>query len=197
MPMEPRMLITREEYLALERTGDQKHEYVAGEVWAMVGGSPQHSEIAANTIASLHSQLRQRPCRIYTSDLRVAIRAMDVYTYPDVTVVCGEPQFDGDGDALFNPTVIIEVLSPATESYDRGRKFLRYQRIATFQEYVLIRQDTPWIERYTRHAGGQWLWTAAESLDESVALLSIECMLSLADVYAKVAFDGAPEGASS
>jgi Uma2 family endonuclease len=197
MAAEPRTLITREEYLEMERAGDQKHEYVAGEVWAMVGGSPQHSEIAANTIVALGTQLRQRPCKVYTSDLRVAIRTMDVYTYPDVTVVCGEPQFDGDGDGLLNPTVLIEVLSPATESYDRRRKFLRYQRIQSLREYVLIAQDAPFIERFSRQPDGQWLWSATENLDESIALLSIDCTLALADVYAKIVFDGAPEGQSS
>jgi Uma2 family endonuclease len=193
MVAEPRTLITREEYLALERASEQKHEYIAGEMVAMVGGSPKHSQIAVNTSTTLNMQLRARPCIVYSSDLRVAIRTMDVYTYPDVTVVCGEPRFDSDGDGLLNPMVIVEVLSPGTEGYDRGRKFLRYQRIQSFREYVLISQDSPVVERFARQPDGQWLWSATENLDESVALLSIDCTLALADVYAKVVFERMPE----
>jgi Uma2 family endonuclease len=133
MAVEPRALLTREEYLALERVGDQNHEYIAGEVRAMAGGSPQHSEIAASTISALVSQLRPRPCKVYTGDLRVAIRAANVYTYPDVTVVCGEPQFDGDGDGLLNPTLIVEVHAPATAVYDSVRKFQRYRQLPSLE----------------------------------------------------------------
>lgn len=119
---------------------------------------------------------------------------MDVYTYPDVTVVYGEPQFDGAGDGLLNPTVSVEVLSPATESYDRGREFLRYQRIPSFREYVPIAQDGPLIERFSRQPDGQWLWSANDSLDDAIALPSIDCTLALADIYAKIVFDTAASG---
>lgn len=188
MAAEPRVLLSHEEYFALERASDEKHEYVAGEVFAMVGGSPNHSEISGNTITTLNMQLRKRGCKVYTSDLRVAIQRLDVYTYPDVTVVCGERQFDGNG-GLLNPTVLIEVLSPATERYDRGKKFMRYQRLASLREYVLISQAYPFIERLSRLENGQWSRDFADDLSSTIALPSIDCALSLAEVYAEVTFD--------
>ncbi len=149
MAAAPRTLLSHEEYFALERDSEEKHEYVAGEIFAMVGGSSTHSEISGNTITTLNLQLRGRGCKVYTSDLRVSIQRLNIYTYPDVTVVCGERQFDGNG-GLLNPAVLIEVLSPATERYDRGKKFMRYQRLASLREYVLISQAYPFIERFSR-----------------------------------------------
>ncbi len=189
MAAEPRALLSHEEYFALEQASDEKHEYVAGEVFAMVGGSSIHSEISANVIIALGPQLRKRGCKVYTSDLRVAIQRLDIYTYPDVTVVCGERQFDGNG-GLLNPTVLIEVLSPATERYDRGRKFMHYQRLASLREYVLISQAYPFIERFSRLENGQWSRDFADDLDAAIALPSVACALSLAEVYAEVVFDG-------
>ncbi|HEY8599075.1 MAG TPA: Uma2 family endonuclease, partial [Thermomicrobiales bacterium] len=167
------------------------HEYVAGKVFAMVGGSPTDSEIAPNVITALGPQLRKRGCKVYTSDLRVAIPHLDIYTYPDVTVVCGERQFDGKDGGLLNPTVLIEVLSPATERYDRGMKFGRYQRLASLREYVLIAQAYPFIERLSRLENDLWSRDFADDLGTAIALPSIDCALSLADVYAEVTFDEA------
>ena len=193
MAAEPRTLLSHEEYFALERESEEKHEYVAGQIFAMVGGSPTHSEISANLIIALGPQLRQRGCKVYTSDLRVTIAHLDIYTYPDVMVVCGERQLDPRGGGLLNPTVVIEVLSPATERYDRGKKFMRYQRLSSLREYVLIAQDYPSIERFARLENGQWSWEFADDLSASIALPSIACSLSLAEVYAEVAFDEASD----
>ena len=146
MAAKPQGLLSREEYLALERRGEGKHEYLAGELVAMAGASFRHNLIQTRVVASLYQQLRGRPCEVAPSDLRVAIGALGVYTYPDVTVVCGEPQFeDAEQDTLLNPTLLVEILSPSTESYDRGRKFEHYRLIPTFRECLLVAQDRPLV----------------------------------------------------
>ena len=155
----------------------------------MAGGSEEHSLIATNVIIELGLQLRERPCKLYNSDMRMQVAEDGPYTYPDVTIVCGEAQFaDAEVDTLLNPTLLVEVLSPTTEAWDRGGKFERYQRIASLQEYVLIAQDRPRVEHYARQAEGQWLLTVTAGLDGVVSLPSIECRLSLQEVYRKVTF---------
>jgi Uma2 family endonuclease len=137
MSLQTRRYFTPEEYLALERKAEYKSEYVDGEIFAMSGASEPHNVIAGNIFASLHTQFRGRPCRAYTSDMRVHVRPGKAYTYPDVVAVCGEPLFhDTYKDMLVNPTVIVEVLSPSTEAYDRGDNSLRYRQLASIQEYV-------------------------------------------------------------
>lgn len=195
MAAEPTALLTHEEYFALERATGERHEYVAGQVYAMVGGTGPHSEIAANTIITLGVRLRQRPCRVYTSDMRIAIGKADMYVYPDLSVACGEPQFTARGTALLNPTVIIEVLSPSTARYDQGQKFLRYQQIESLRDYVLIEQDMPFVQVFSRDDQGRWVWSAAEGMEATLALPSIGCGLPLAEVYAKVVFEEAGSGA--
>ena len=190
MAAKPQGLLSREEYLALERRGEEKHEYLAGELVAMVGASFRHNLIQTRVLASLYQQLRGRPCEVTPSDLRVTVGALGIYTYPDVTVVCGEPQFeDAEQDTLLNPTVLIEILSPSTESYDRGKKFQPYRLIPTFREYLLIAQDQPLIEHYVRQAHNRWLLATFEQLGDVIALDSIACTLALADVYAGIRFD--------
>src|ERR1051325_5141739 len=130
MSYQRKTLLTPEEYLAIERKSEVKHEYFAGEMFAMVGASKWHNLIAANVIRVLGNQLLDRPCNVYPSDMRVKARATGMYTYPDVVVACAEEQFDdAERDTLLNPVVIIEVLSESTEAYDRGRKFEHYQSI--------------------------------------------------------------------
>lgn len=183
---------TAEEYLAFERASAEKHEFVDGDVYLMTGASRSHNLIVVNTTAALHAQFRGRPCEVYASDMRVRVGGHN-YVYPDVIVVCGEPQLDDtQGDTLLNPTVMIEVLSPTTEQYDRGRKFHLYRRIEGLEEYVLIAQEMALIERYRRQEGGQWLYSDASAPDAALALDSIGARLALADVYDKVTFD-APE----
>jgi len=181
--------ITPEEYLRLERASQEKHEYFKGEIFAMTGATENHNIIAGSTFAALYSELRKKPCQIYPSDMRVRIPATGLYTYPDISVVCGTPEFEDDGlDTLLNPTVIIEVLSPSTEPYDRGKKFQHYRTIPTLKEYILIAQDSIRIEHFARRED-QWILTDAKSSDTVLALPSIECTLALSDVYEKVNFD--------
>ncbi len=153
---------TPEQYLALERKAAFKSEYFDGCIRAMAGASRAHNLIALNLGSEIRSQLRDRPCETYVSDMRVRTGPSGLYTYPDVVVVCGEPRFEDDElDTLLNPTVIVEVLSPSTEAADRGRKFASYRRLASLQEYVLVAQDRACVERYTRQ-GDEWLLTELE-----------------------------------
>ena len=189
MSTRPTPLLTPEQYLASERAGDRKHEYCRGEVFAMVGASFEHVGIAANLVASLHGQLQGRPCRVFSSDLRVKVSQTGLYTYPDVGVVCDEPQFDDAySDTLLNPRVIIEVLSASTESYDRGKKFAHYRTIESLTEYLLIAQDQPCVEQYIRQPTDDWLLHEATEPAETIHLPSIECDLKLSDVYASIEF---------
>jgi len=188
MSSQPKSLVTSEEYLALERAAEYKSEYYKGEVFAFAGASEWHNLITANLVATIHRQLRSSPCRAYPSDMRISIPQTPHYTYADVVVVCGQTQLEDDfKDNLLNPIVIIEVLSPSTESYDRGKKFESYQRIASLMEYVLVSQDRPRIEQFLRQPDGRWLYSET-SAEGSIKLTSIDCELSLNDVYEKVEF---------
>jgi Uma2 family endonuclease len=181
---------TEAEYLAFERASDTKHEFYHGEIFAIVGASENHITIVANVVAHLHPQLRQRPCKIYPSAMKVKVPTVSGYAYPDVVVVCGERIFaDDQRDILVNPTVIVEVLSPSTEQYDRGKKFQYYRTLASLHEYVLISQEQARIEHYVRQAGGQWTLSDHVGLEAVLELPSIGCRLALADVYEKVTFD--------
>lgn len=167
-----------------------KHEYYRGRIYAMTGAKEPHNLIASNIIASFHRQLRRKPCRVYPSDMRIKVIRTGLNTYPDVTIVCGPPQFtDAVHDTLINPTVIIEILSASTERYDRGLKFENYRTIDSLHDYVLIAQDHYHIEHYVRQANDQWLLTEAAELDEVIDFQSIECSLSLEDVYEKVVLE--------
>ncbi len=183
-----RKFITPEEYLRLERQSEEKHEYYNGEVFAMPSANENHNIVMGSALSALYGQLRKRPCQIYPSDMRVRIPATGLYTYPDISVVCGTTEFEDDGvDTLLNPTIIIEVLSSSTEQYDRGKKFQHYRTIPSLQEYILIAQDSVRIEHYARQ-GDQWILTDAKSIDSVLTLPSIDCMLALSDVYEKVNF---------
>jgi Uma2 family endonuclease len=180
---------TAEEYLALEEAAPQRHEYYDGRIYAMTGSSTSHSRIAGNVFGSLHLQLRGRRCEVFNSDIKVHIEASGLYTYPDVSALCGEPRFESTTRGiLLNPMVLVEVLSPSTESYDRGEKFAHYTRIPSLREYVLIAQDRVRVDRFTRadSAGAEWAHTAADRLDLSIELPSVECVLALRDVYERV-----------
>jgi Uma2 family endonuclease len=187
MSSQPQRRYTPEEYLALERKAEYKSEYFAGEIFAMSGASERHNLIAGNVFAAFHVQFRNRPCRAYVNDMRVKVSPTGLYTYPDVMALCGEPQFDDEQrDTLLNPTVIIEILSPSTEAYDRGDKFGHYRKLASLAEYVLISQDKPHVEHYVRQPDNQWLLSEASSLQDIVRLPSIDCTLVLAEIYDKV-----------
>ncbi len=188
MAAQPNATMSVEEYLEFERASETKHEYYGGEVLAMAGASYDHNTIVGNVFATLRTQLRGKPCRVNFSDIRVQIPDSGLFTYPDLTVVCGPPQFrDERRDALLNPKVIIEVLSPSTESHDRGRKFQYYRTIASLDEYVLITQETPRIEHFVRQANDLWLFSEAVGLNATLPLPTIDCTLALAGVYQEVA----------
>ncbi len=182
--------VSPEEYLRLETQAASKSEYFDGEIFAMAGAEPEHNLIAANVIGELSSQLADRPCRVYSSDQRVKIPATGLYTYPDVTVVCEDPEYEeARPRSLLNPTLIVEVLSDTTEAYDRGDKFAHYRTLPSLREYLLIASGGRRIEQLTRRPGGdQWIYTECSSDGGSVTAASIGCVLSLAGVYAKVEF---------
>jgi Uma2 family endonuclease len=181
---------TAEDYLKLERSASYKSEFHDGQIYAMTGASRKHNLITVNIAGELRSQLKKRPCEAYINDMRVKAAEAPSYHYPDITVVCGKPQFeDGQMDTLLNPTLLIEVLSPSTEAYDRGGKFAHYRKIPTLREYLLVMQDQPSIERYQRQ-GEVWILSEAVGLEASVPMESIDCILSLREVYDKVLDDG-------
>jgi Uma2 family endonuclease len=187
MAAEPKPGLSEEEYLRLERESEVRHEYLAGEIFAMVGASRAHNLIAGNTYARLHAQLRKRPCEIYNNDMRVRVPVAKLYTYPDIIVTCGDSQFaDEEFDTLLNPTTIIEVLSPSTESYDRGKKFQYYRTIRSLKEYLLVTQDAYHIDQFVRQGEINWLLTEHDGPTATVHLASIDCTLALANLYEKV-----------
>lgn len=176
-----------EDYLKQERSSSYKSEFVDGEVYAMTGASRKHNLIAVNIAGELRNQLKNRPCEAYVNDMRVKAAEARSYHYPDIVVVCGVPQFEDEQvDTLLNPTLLIEVLSPSTEAYDRGSKFAHYRKIASLREYLLVAQDQPNIERYVRQGEAAWVLTEAEGLEASMSLESVDCTLSLREVYDKV-----------
>lgn len=181
---------TPQEYLAMERRSNYKSEYVNGEIFAMAGASEAHNLIVANVIRELSVQLKGKSCKVYPGDLRVKIPHTGLYTYPDVSVVCGKAEFDDDQqDTLLNPILIIEVLSTSTESDDRGAKFAHYRKLDSVLEYLLISQERRLIERYVRQPDSRfWMLSDADGLQETMELTSIHCQLALAEVYDKVEF---------
>jgi Uma2 family endonuclease len=184
---EPHRRLSPEEYLALERQSEGKHEYLGGEIFAMAGASREHNLIALNIASALLAQLRGRPCEVYQSEMRIRIDATGLYTYPDIVVVCGERRFDdGELDTLLNPTVIVEVLSPSTEAYDRGKKFAHYPTIESLAEVVLVSQERMEVERYSRLPAGGWVLQEANRLEDRLPLTAIGCEIALATVYERV-----------
>lgn len=206
MSTAPSRRVTPEEYLAFERRASEKHEYRDGEIVAMAeigrdgpavamaGARRKHNLVSGNLFSGIHDQLVERPCEVYMGEMRVRTSWHGLYAYPDVVVVCGEPSFaDAEFDTLLNPTVLIEVLSPSTESYDRGQKFEHYRRIDSLREYVLVAQDRMSVERFARRDDG-WLLTG--TLREPADVLRLESIgvaIPLSNIYAKVKF---PEGTS-
>ena len=185
MQSESNRIFTPEEYLAMERRAEYKSEYVDGVIFAMSGASIPHNVIVANLIASLLPLMRGRGCQIYPSDLKV--RSGSRFFYPDVSAICGEPQFnDGEKDVVLNPSLIIEVLSPSTQSYDKLSKMITYQKIPTLQEYLLVHQDQAMIQQYRRQSENAWMYTHTEGEDWRLEILG--CQINKADVYSGVRF---------
>lgn len=187
MDSQPKPQLTPQEYLAWERQQATRHEFFDGEIFAMTGASREHNLVCGNAFATLHAQLRGKPCELYNNDMRVKVSETGMYTYPDIAAACADPQFeDADVDTLINPALIIEVLSDSTEQYDRGAKFQHYRTLPSLQDYLLIAQTECQVEHYVREASSRWLMTEYRSLDDRIKLASIDCDLLLRDLYERV-----------
>jgi Uma2 family endonuclease len=176
---------TFEEYLRLEEDSGTKHEFVAGNVFAMAGGTPEHAAITANVARLLGNALEQKPCRVFSPDLRVRVAATGLGTYPDVTVICGQLELDMADlkqHTVLNPKVVVEVLSPSTEDYDRGDKLGNYKQIPSLQEVLLVAHDRREVEVVRREADGSWSRHIARP-SEAARLLSIGCELPVSEIY--------------
>ncbi len=179
-----------DEFLAFERAADEKHEYYDGIIVAMSGAKRAHNTISTNLNGLLWQHFKGKNCENYSNDMRVFVPKTRLFAYPDIVVICGEPQFqDNVPDTLTNPILLIEILSDSTEGYDRGLKFQNYRSIDSLKEYVLVSQDKASVEKYIKHGDGFWRLSEATGLDESITLESIDCSVTLADVYDKVNFD--------
>ena len=185
----PKTKLTPEEYLEMERKAEFKSEYFNGEVFMMAGARRNYNKAATNISGLVWQHLKGKNCESYLNDMRVLVPKTGLYTYPDDVVVCGEPKFqDRVFDTLLNPTLIVEVLSDSTESYDRGKKFAHYRSIESLQEYVLVSVDEARIEKYVRRGDGFWFFTEAVGLEAAIEFSAIECKIALAEVYDKIDF---------
>jgi Uma2 family endonuclease len=188
MAAELKPKLTFDEYLEIESKAEFKSEFVNGWMYAMGGASPEHNQIVANLIIEIGAQLKNRPCIVYPSDLPLKVEKRGHGRYPDVTAVCGEPQFHKGKylKALLNPTVLVDVLSTSTEDFDRDTKIEEYRGIPSLREYLLNAQDRCHAEHYVRQAANQWLLTEFNDPQDTIHLPSINCHLTLSDVYDKV-----------
>ena len=186
----PRHYYTLEEYFALERTGDGRYEYWDGEIVSMSGGSKEHIRIAGNVYFGLRRQLEGRGCEVFNSDLPVKTPTLLPYRYPDTSVVCGETAFENVDviDTLINPTLVVEVLSPGTERRDRNEKRAAYQALPSAMDYLMLAQDAPHVTHFSRQ-DDKWLRSDYGDLNSSIVLKSIECVLTLKEIYAAIQFE--------
>lgn len=188
MSSQAKTLLRPEAYLLLERRAEYKSEYLDGETMPMTGASRKHNLIVTNLVRELSQQLKGKPCEVYSNDMRVRVPATNLYAYPDVAAVCGEPQFEDEAvDTLLNPTVIVEVLSESTEAYDRGKKFGYYRTVGSLAEYLLVAQDEFSVEHYVKREDGRWLLADLRSPDAALELVALGCVLRLSEIYDKVA----------
>jgi Uma2 family endonuclease len=185
--------LTEAEYLEIERAAEFKSEFFDGEMFAMAGGTPQHSLIGTNLGREFGNRLVNNPCVAYNADLRIKVDATGLCTYPDLSVICGPLKFsEGTDDTVVNPTVLVDVLSNSTEAYDRGRKFEHYRQIPTLQEYLLVSQTEPRIEHFVRQSDGSWLMNEAAGMEKKLELPSLKITIALSEIFAKVNFVPGP-----
>jgi Uma2 family endonuclease len=190
MASSPVTKVSAEEYLALDRAAEFRSEFLDGEIIAMSGGSARHSKLQVNLTLEIETALRGTPCQTFSADLRVRVSPR-MYTYPDLTVVCGKPALaDERQDILLNPTVIVEVLSPSTEHYDRGVKFQCYRGIESLRDYILVAQDQIRIEQYTRGEANTWTLRDYHDIRETLLIESVRVSLPLASIYERIEFPG-------
>ncbi|NEX23823.1 Uma2 family endonuclease [Thiorhodococcus mannitoliphagus] len=190
MSLQPKPSLSLDEWIEQERNAlEARCEYVHGEVFAMTGASADHNSIVMNIGRELSTQMKGKPCQVYANDMKVVIRAADAGKYPDILAYCGPPEFsDGRRDVLLNPSLIVEVLSPSTEAYDRGDKFALYRQIPSLRQYLLVSQDRARVELYERGEAGRWILTEYAALTDEVVLSSVGCTLPLSEIYDKVEF---------
>jgi Uma2 family endonuclease len=189
----PARRFSEAEYLELERAAEFKSEFFNGEIFAMVGGGIAHSRIVVNLLRELSNLLEDSPFLTYNGDLKIKVQATGLITYPDLSVICGPPELAAATDEVVtNPTSIIEVLSPSSEAYDRGRKFINYRQIATLQEYVLVSEWEPHIDHFLRQPNGSWLFTEATGIEATLDLPSLKATLFLSRVFSGVQFPRQP-----
>ncbi len=189
--MRTETLLTPEEYLEIERAAERKSEFRAGEMFAMPGAIEAHNLLVSSLVCELSQQCRSRPCEVYPSHMRVRVKPAGPYMYPDVVAVCGDPKFlDDQKDTLLNPGLLVEVLCPSTEAYDRGRKFEQYKAIESLREYLLVASDRLQADLDTRQPDGRWILTSADKLEDSLTLESVGASLTMADLYEKVDLPG-------
>jgi Uma2 family endonuclease len=185
--------LTEAEYLKIERAAEFRSEFYDGEMFAMAGGTLEHSLIGTNVAAEFRTALRGRNCLAYNGELRIKIEATGLNTYPDLSVICGPVQLaEGSKDTAVNPSVLVEVLSESTEAYDRGKKFEHYRLIPTLREYLLVSQTEPRIEQFVRQADGRWLLMEATGLEGNLSVPSLGIEIALNEVYANVKFVSGP-----
>ena len=179
----PHRRYTVDEFVRLEQYSNVRHEFLDGQIYAMAGGTPEHGTFAANVISLLVAQLRDRPCRVQTSDVRIRVQATGLDTYPDVSVVCGREERDGDDvNAIVNPSLVVEVLSESTDAYDRGEKLDHYKQIPSLHAVVFIAHDEHRVDVVQRAADGAWTMMSFRD-GESAALTGLGCHLPVAEVY--------------
>ena len=185
--------LTEDEHLTIERAAEFKSEFFDGEMFAMAGGTPEHSLIATNLAREMGNGLRGKAGVPSNTDLRVLVEPTGLFTYPDLSVVCDGLKFaPGTDDTVINPTVLVEVLSDSTEAYDRGKKFEHYRRIPSLRDYLLVSPKEPRVEMFSRQPDGRWLWQEAAGIDASIELASLGIRLALAEIFAHVQFTSAP-----
>ena len=179
--------VSPEEYLATEELSEIRNELIDGVVVAMSGNTYPHVMIVDNLVLELNGRLRGKPCRMFSNELKVKVELTGDYFYPDLVGICGTPIFDRPNQVtLLNPTLLIEVLSPSTEAYDRGKKFLHYQQIPALKEYVLVSQEEPRVELYARGESSAWTYKMVSGLEAAASFASIDCTVGLADIYRDV-----------
>ncbi|HUQ95348.1 MAG TPA: Uma2 family endonuclease [Bryobacteraceae bacterium] len=191
MSAQQQALITPEEYLDRERLAETKSEYWNGVVLAMAGGSSQHDRLQNNLVREIGNALKTHPCRTAGPDLRLRVAGSRVYTYPDMMILCGKTEYaDDQRDTVLNPVVVIEILSRSTEAYDRGEKFAAYRRLPSLQEYLLVSQSQPRVERFRRLPDDRWILTEVTGMTELLQLESVPCQVPMAEIYDRVEFSG-------
>ncbi len=190
MEQQAKHFFTPAEYLAMEETADYKSEYFQGEIFAMAGGSSNHNVIAGNISRDLGNSLEAKPCQVYIFDMRLLVDRNELYTYPDVMVICGNPEFaKSRNDTVTNPILIVEVLSPSTREYDRVKKFALYQALGSLQDYVLVDSERVHVTYLKRVKGSRkWLVEMLDGIDETLILESVACEIPQRRIYNKVVF---------